>query len=124
MDGSTDVWFRSRLPLPALAAELGAAVTEIDSEDYWEWVVGDVAGITINITRTHTKSRAKTDTRIFRVDSDSRAFPDTALRHLLGQLERLKVDPVHVGTWVYRDGNNFDQVVHTSISRASAQVSP
>jgi hypothetical protein len=33
---------------PALATELGAAVTEIDAEDYWEWVVGDVAGITVN----------------------------------------------------------------------------
>lgn len=116
--GCTDVWFRTRLPLKDIAAALDAPVHVTDGENYWEWVIADLAGIEIDITRTHTRAPANTDTRIFRVGhpTGEREFPEHALRRIVAGLQRAGIDPVYLGEWTYRDGNEFDHVVHEKIT--------
>lgn len=117
---STDIWFRTRLRLDTLATAMGAEVTCVDSENYWEWVEADFADFAINISRTHTTARLGTDTRIaLRGDHEggSACFPDNALNDVVDRLQRLGIDPVYAGQWIYRTGNEFDQVVHTRFAR-------
>ncbi|MEU0397091.1 hypothetical protein ABZ208_30795 [Streptomyces sp. NPDC006208] len=119
----TDVWFRTHLPLEEIAAVLDAPVRITDGENYWEWVIADLAGVEIDITRTHTTAPEKTDTRIFRVagPSDERELPQRTLRQLVAGLQRAGMDPIYLGRWKYREGNDFDYVVHEKIT---AQESP
>ncbi|MFE7182517.1 hypothetical protein [Streptomyces erythrochromogenes] len=113
---STDVWFRWHHPsLEELATALGARVDVVDGENYWEWVIADFAGIQIDITRTHTTAPQDTDTRIFPYASPVSPFPRHVLRQLVAGLQRVGIDPIHVGEWVYLRGNEFDQVVHETI---------
>ncbi|WP_327321396.1 hypothetical protein OG735_02080 [Streptomyces sp. NBC_01210] len=116
---STDIWFRSHLSLEELAAALDARVHITDVENYWAWVEADLAGIDINISRTHTMAPGKTDTRIFRSGYPSSAFPERTLRHLVAQLQHVGIDPIYLGKWRYLSGNEFDRVVH---EEATAQA--
>ncbi|MFI6006896.1 hypothetical protein ACIA98_42335 [Streptomyces sp. NPDC051366] len=114
----TDVWFRTYLPLEDIAAALDAPVRTADGENYWEWVIADLAGIDIDITRTHTTAPENTDTRIFRVGhpTGGREIPEHTLHQIVAGLQRAGVDPVYLGEWKYLDGNEFDHVVHKMIT--------
>ncbi|MFF3322391.1 hypothetical protein [Streptomyces sp. NPDC002889] len=116
---STDVWFRSHQSLEELAAAVGARVDIIDGENYWEWVIADLADIQIDITRTHTAPPEETDTRIFPYRYDLSSFPPHVLRQLVAGLQRIGIDPIYVGKWVYRQGNDFDYVVHERITAST-----
>ncbi|WP_374774982.1 hypothetical protein OG756_20765 [Streptomyces sp. NBC_01310] len=120
---STDVWFRSHhRTLEELATALGAEVVTVDEENYWEWVIADFAGVQIDITRTHTTAPEDTDTRIFPSPyMDLASFPRHVIRELVTGLQRIGTDPIHVGEWVYLRDNDFDRVVHETIT---AEASP
>jgi hypothetical protein len=66
---TTDLYVRCSLPLREVAERLGARVTLEDAEDRWAWVLADLDGVVIDITRDHTVPAGATDTRIFRYDN-------------------------------------------------------
>jgi hypothetical protein len=113
---STDVWFRTALSLRELADALGARVLSADAENHWEWLIADFAGVQLDLTRTHTVPAAQTDTRIFLWGGHTRGFPQPALDRLVTELRRIRIDPVYVGAWLYRSGEEFDLVVHDEIT--------
>jgi hypothetical protein len=75
----TDTWFRSTQSSISLAAAVGLSSTVHDSEDFWEWVIGDLDDLRLDITRAHARAPNDTDVRIFRLDNGE--F-DAALRDL------------------------------------------
>ncbi|AGZ42922.1 hypothetical protein [Actinoplanes friuliensis] len=81
---STDIRFRTTRSLEDVAAALGAPVSLEDAEDHWEWVLADLDGVIIDITRTHTVPAGDTDTRIFRYDNQP--FSAELRQHLVDRL--------------------------------------
>jgi len=54
VEAITDIWFYTGLPLIELGAAPGLAGIDPDGENYWEWIIGDLVGAALDITRTHT----------------------------------------------------------------------
>jgi hypothetical protein len=103
----TDIWFRSGLSLPQIAEKLGLAEVDHDSENYWEWVIGNVRDVRIDITRTHTKRRASVDVRVFCLDLI--AFDSELKTALVQSLSAFVRGPICCGRWRYRtDNDDFD----------------
>jgi hypothetical protein len=103
-----DIWFRTGLSLIDIGRGLGLTAIAEDSENYWAWIIGELEGRRIDVTRTHRRKASSTDTRIF-VLGDDRFIP--ALRQtVVDRLHALGISPVHYGTWKYLRGNDFDKV--------------
>jgi hypothetical protein len=101
-----DIWLRSPLTLSALVDAPGLRECEFDTENYWEWAIGWIDGVRLNVTRTHTAPPASVDTRIF--CNDIGPFPTTLKDAIVDRLLRADCDPVLCGRWVYRSGDDFD----------------
>src|SRR5688572_9501225 len=108
-DKVTDVWFRSGLKLREIAARLGLQGVTYDVENYWEWVIGTLGQVQLDITRTHTRPADQVDTRIFLLDKP--AFDEALIAELVGRLKQFVSGPIVCGRWEYRSGNDFDVVV-------------
>jgi hypothetical protein len=104
----TDLWFRSALPLAAIGDGLGLADREDDSENVWEWVIGDVAGVRIDVTRDHRAPPADTDVRVFRVDRGELSAELRAA--IVSRLFTLGIDRVAHGRWRYLRGSEFEKI--------------
>jgi hypothetical protein len=87
----SEIRFRTRMRLTEVAAAVGAEVTLEDVEDYWQWVLADLEGVIIDITRTHTRPAWMTETRIFRYDNEP--FSSEMERHLVDRLTAAGVIP-------------------------------
>ncbi|HEX8694407.1 MAG TPA: hypothetical protein VF746_18440 [Longimicrobium sp.] len=121
-DRITDVWFRSALPLAALAEGLRLEDVEEDAEDYWEWVTGTMSGERIDITRTHALPPEATDTRVFLPDGE--ALPAGLLGELVARLREVVPGPITAGRWEYLRGNDFHHVPVRVYQAAGEQASP
>jgi hypothetical protein len=108
-DPITDIWFRTALPLAEIAERLGLGEVTQDAEDYWAWVIGTLMGEWLDITRTHTRSPADTDTRIFRVDGGP--FTTGMLAEIVVRVREFVSSSVVAGRWEYLVGNEFNLVV-------------
>jgi hypothetical protein len=103
----TDIWFYTELPLTELGEALGLSGIEPDCENYWEWIIGNLAGVALDITRTHTVAAADTPTTIFRL-GDQRALAQSLIDVLVPRLQAAGIAPIMLGSWIYRSGNDFD----------------
>src|SRR4051812_29476491 len=68
-DTITDVWFRSPAALAEIVEALGLSDVSFDAEDFWEWAIGTLDEVKLDVTRTHQRPAASVDTRIFRLDN-------------------------------------------------------
>jgi prophage antirepressor-like protein len=107
MQKITHVWFVTEMNLYNLAHKLGMVNIEEDAENFWEWVTGELMGVTLDITRTHTVPPTKTDTRIFLLDKNN-YFPDELLDILTKKLKILQISPLYLGSVKYISGNDFE----------------
>jgi hypothetical protein len=105
----TDIWFRSTQSLISLAAAVGLSSTVHDSEDFWEWVIGDLGDLRLDITRAHARAPKDTDVRIFRLDNGE--FDATLCDLLVLRVLPVSLGSVKCGRWLYRQGNDFDLIV-------------
>ncbi len=48
-----DIWFRSDRTLMEIASSIGLSSAQHDHESYWEWVIGELSGHRVDITRPH-----------------------------------------------------------------------
>jgi hypothetical protein len=83
---------------------------EADAENYWEWVIGTIGDIKLDITRTHTQRRWQVDTVIFLI-GDEREFSEPLIARLVSRLHEFVTGSVYCGRWDYRSGDHFDLVV-------------
>jgi hypothetical protein len=107
----TDIWFRSELPLEAIAQRLGLHDIDEDAENYWEWVIGQRGETEINIARTHTRPPHLVETRVSLATFS--AMPESLVTGLVRDLQVFVPGIVFCGRWRFREGNEFDlEVVH------------
>jgi hypothetical protein len=104
-----DLWFRSDRPLLEIADALEPSGTVHDHENYWEWVIGRLAGHEIDITRAHGQPAGEVDTRVFLVGRHS--IGESLAEQLVQGLRPLVAGSIKCGRWVYRKGNEFDKLV-------------
>jgi hypothetical protein len=102
----TDIWFRSPRSLEEIAAALGLSGVEVDGEDTWDWVIGDLLGVRLDVTRNHRKPAGQTETRIFRLDRAP--FTPVERAEIAARLRQALDVQTTCGRWVYRSGNDFD----------------
>src|SRR5262245_17969172 len=107
--GVTDIWFRSALPLDEIAARLGLSDITHDVEDYWEWVIGTLAGAQLDITRTYTQPPRTTDTRIFLTENTE--FSNELITEVVSRLRDFVSGTIAYGRWESRSGNEYALVV-------------
>lgn len=107
-DIATDIWFRTGLTLEAIAEAIGLTDTSFDAENYWEWVIGTLGSIELDVTRTHTLDSLDTDTRIFRVDT--KHFTDSEIEHICEKIVVIAESDICWGQWQYRSGDEFDKI--------------
>ncbi|HEY1014906.1 MAG TPA: hypothetical protein VGE07_19515 [Herpetosiphonaceae bacterium] len=113
MTAITDIWFVTPLPLRDLARALRMTDVTADAENYWEWIIGTLGGMTLDITRTHTLPAAEVPTRIFRLEAP-RAFAAVQQAFVAARLQQAGITPIFLGAWVYRSGDEFElQVAET-----------
>lgn len=105
-DRISDVWFRSSAELVEVVETLGLSNASYDAEGYWEWAIGTLDGVQLDVTRTHLQPAVAVDTRIFRLDNAP--ISSDLLAKLTVRLRILARGPVSWGRWVYRQGNDFD----------------
>lgn len=103
----TDIWFRSSANLEHIAEHLGLSQCTFD-EDYWEWVIGNLDRVPLDITRTHTCLAEAVDTRIF--GHDNQPFSNEMQTFLIRQLRKLVRESIKCGNWNYV-GNKFTKSV-------------
>jgi hypothetical protein len=101
-----DVWFRTDLSLRELSEKIGARLDTQDGENYWEWSIVYFEGLSLDLTRTHTKPRLEVDTRIFVYGGGE--FPPALLTQLIAALKTAGILPIYTGQWHYTRGNSFD----------------
>lgn len=111
----TDIWFRSPLSLGEISAALAMVGSELDAENYWEWLIGGVADMELNISRTHTRPAAEVETRVMR--NDAKPFSDEQRAALVPHLLCIAAGPISCGRWIHRCGEDFDLQVVDLISR-------
>ena len=112
-DEVRDIWFRSTLPLAEIARRLGLQDVTVDSENYWEWVIGTLGDVTLDITRTHTRRRWQVDTVIFLIgdEGNHREFSDLLIADVVGRLRSFVTGSVFCGRMEHCSGNDSDLVV-------------
>jgi hypothetical protein len=115
MDGITDIWFYTELPLTGLGEALGLSDIDHDGENYWEWIIGNLAGVALDISRTHTAPAAATPTTIFRLN-EHQAFTSDMINVLVPRIQAVGITPIMLGSWIYRSGNDFDLRVDRTIT--------
>ena len=105
----TDIWFSSTCTLLQAAKALGLSGAVHEAENEWEWVVGELSGVRLDITRLHTRQRRDVDVRVFRLDNGAFASDLTDL--IIERLRPLASGSIKCGQWTYLSGNDFDIVV-------------
>lgn len=82
-----------------------------DSEDHWEWVIGDLAGAKVDITRTHKVPRKQADTRLFLLNGENRReYSVDMIVRIVSRLSAFIEGKITCGRWDYRSGNEYDLV--------------
>ncbi|MFJ4428837.1 hypothetical protein [Streptomyces bobili] len=105
-----DIWFCSPLRLTEMVDALGADILEEDYENYWEWIIADMDGMVLDITRTHTREPHRTSTRIFVYNLSP--MSEATIRKIVAALQKIRINPIYVGQWNFLHDNEFDQIVH------------
>ena len=113
-DTISDVWFRCPADLAEIVEALGLSDVNYDAENYWEWAIGTLDGVQLDVTRTHQQPAATVDTRIFRLDN--RPISNEMLTKVVERLRTIAHGRVSWGRWVYRQGNEYElqAVGHTA----------
>lgn len=106
----TDIWFKTDLSLPELAEGLGVIDIYYDMENYWEWITGGFQGFSVDITRTHKVDPQNTPTRVFLLSNEG-SMPYEFSQTFVTQLQKLNIDPIYLGRWMYKYGNEFEQKI-------------
>jgi hypothetical protein len=91
----TRIWFRSGLPLRVIAETLLLTNITADSENQWEWVIGQLGDLEIDITRDHTKSRTKTNTVLFRLDLQP--IEASMIETIIERIRPVVARPIYIG---------------------------
>jgi hypothetical protein len=110
----TDVWFCCKFDLEDLAKKLGLSKIYFSSENSWEWVTGYVDDNHLDITRVNWVEPADTDTRIFLL-GEHREFNRQLINQIVDQLKEIGIAQIHLGQWIYINGDDYDRVVIETI---------
>jgi hypothetical protein len=110
----TDIWFCCQFDLEDLAKKLGLSKIYFSSENSWEWVTGYVADNHLDITRVNWVEPADTDTRIFLL-GEHREFNRQLINQIVDQLKEIGIAQIHLGQWLYINGDDYDRVVIETI---------
>ncbi len=104
---NTEVWLTTEASLGDLCHSLRLTDVCFDAEDYWEWVIGDLDGTSVDVTRTHTRPQSKTLTRIFRVDR--KAFEPSEIATIIDRLKEMAFgSQICWGAWAFKLGHDFE----------------
>lgn len=108
-----DIWFRTALPLKEIAKRLELRDLIVDAENHWEWVIGTLGDVRLDITRTHRRRPKEVDTRIFILahGQETETFTADLVTQLVDRLLEFSLGPVSCGRWEYITGNQFNLVV-------------
>ena len=109
----TDIWFKTSLPLKSIGEIFGYNDIKVEGENYWEWIIVNLEGIALNITRSNTVPPKETDTRVFAYGPP--AFSQKNIAYITGKLQRQGISPIYVGHWNYLHGNEFNKKVDQEI---------
>jgi hypothetical protein len=101
--GVKDIWFQSELPLDEIAQRLGLQDV---IEDYWTWIIGRLANVKLDITRTHTQPPDIVETRIFEINHEE--MTESLVADLARRLQLFVRGAVHCGRWWFLSGHEFD----------------
>ena len=107
--GVKDIWFRSKLPLDEIAHRLGLQEVIEDGEDYWDWVIGKLRDVELDVTRTHTEPPELVETCIFLVSREE--MPASLVADLVQRLRPFVSGNIHCGRWWLKTGHDFDMEV-------------
>ncbi len=110
MQQITDIWFHTKLDLEELAVKIGLSSTSYDYENEWEWIIGSINDRKLDMTRLHSVEPSSTYTRIF-ILGDDRLFDLQLIDQIVLLLKRISIQPVYLGQWLYRSGQDFDRVI-------------
>jgi hypothetical protein len=80
-----------------------------DHESYWEWVIGELSGHRVDITRPHDQPAAEVETRLFLPDEDE--IEEALKCELVQRLGPVVSGSIWCGRWIYRKARHFDRVV-------------
>jgi|tagenome__1003787_1003787.scaffolds.fasta_scaffold20406416_1 hypothetical protein len=93
-----DIWFRTGLPLPDIARRIRLESDFFeDGEDYWNWVIGRLGDVELDITRTHTQPPELVETRIFEVGHG--ILPESLVLEIVERLRPFVSSPIYSGRW-------------------------
>lgn len=116
-----DVWFRSPLSLLDIAQQLELRDIELDAENYWEWAIGWIDDVKLDITRTHTQPPETVDTKIF--DYNLAPFTDDTLVTLVARLRPVVENTIFAGQSEYLGGDDFRYTVLRTYSTSTGDSS-
>jgi hypothetical protein len=106
----TDIWFYTDDGLSAVAEKLGLERREPDCEDTWEWVIGDLFGVRLDITR-HQGTRKKEETAIFLFEPPKAPWSAALQDAVLQRLGQVGYSDIWVGRLTVNSANRFEKVV-------------
>ena len=92
-----------------IATSIGLSSAQHDHENYWEWVIGELSGHRVDITRPHDQPAGEVDTRLFLLDEDE--IEEALTCELVQRLGPVVSGSIRCGRWIYRKGRQFDRVV-------------
>jgi hypothetical protein len=92
--------------LEEIADALGLTEVSYDAENYWEWMIGTLGDVELDVTRTHTCPPELTDTCIFQVSRGG--FGKELIDVIVARLSPVTTAPIGCGRWLYRSGNHYD----------------
>lgn len=96
------IWFHTTLELMQLAAALGFEQPRYDGENYWDWVIGTVNGIELDICNSHTLPNAAQDTVLFQTETEE--FEPELKMLMIERLKNHVLDFIYCGRSTEKEG--------------------
>lgn len=106
----TDLWFFTELSLYEICQFFDDENPILDAENYWEWAIVDNESGYLNISRTHTKNAAETETRI-----GPERFSESKIAFIAETLKEQNISPLYCGRWTKNSEGEFDKTVEYTI---------
>ncbi len=107
--GVKDIWFRSELPLDEIAQRLGLQDVIEDGEDYWNWIIGRLGDVKLDVTRTHIEPPELVETRIFAIGHEE--MPELLVADLARRVRSFVPGDIYCGKWWFLAGNEIEMEI-------------
>jgi hypothetical protein len=120
MDQPMFLEFRTSAGLVEVAQRLGATIRAVDHENEYEWVIADLAGEAINISRLHTGPPLDDDVHVCLDRDPLGVLPEALLRVMLAGIGGLDVTAVYVGAFLTEPGTTKRTTVRRRVTNRPA----